>query len=109
MRQSWRSIVITLVRHMMLTVIPGFSPTKPSTSSRKSNERKRVQKKKPEILIDHNNCDSDRAHVMRVENPNASRPVEYQLFLRSLVPRLVERCQVHCGIKLKPADNRDYL
>ena len=80
-----------------------------STSGRKSNERKRVRKKEPEILIDRNNSDSDRAHIMRVENPNASRPVEYQLFLRSLVPRLVERCQGNCGIKLKPADNRDYL
>ena len=44
-----------------------------------------------------------------MENPNASRPLEYQLFLRSLVPRLAERCQGNCGIKLKPADNRDYL
>ena len=79
---------------------------KPSTSCRKSNERKRVRKKEPEIIIDRH---SDRAHVMRVENPNASRPVEYQLFLRSLVPRVVERCQENCGIKLKAADNRDYL
>ena len=83
--------------------------SKPSTSGRKSNERKRVRKKEPEIIIDRNNSHSDRAHVMRVENPNASRPVEYQLFLRSLVPRVVERCQGNCGIKLKPADNRDYL
>ena len=44
-------------------------------SNRKSNERKGVRKKEPEILIDRNNCDSDRAHVMRVENQNASRPV----------------------------------
>ena len=78
---------------------------KPSTSGRKSNERN----KEPEILIDRNNSDSDRAHVMRVENPNAFRTVEYQLFLRSLVPRLVEHCQGNCGIKLKPAHNRDYL
>ena len=63
-------------------------------------EWKRVRKKEPEILIDRNNSDSDRAHVMRVEIPNASRPVEYQLFLRSLVPRLVERCQENCGTKL---------
>ena len=82
---------------------------KPSTSGRKSNERKRVRKKEPEIIIDRNNSHSDRAHVMWVENPNASRPVEYQLFLRSLVPGVVERCQGNCGIKLKPADNRDYL
>ena len=82
---------------------------KPSKTGGKSNERKRVQKKEPEILIDRKNSDSDRAHVMRVENPNASRPVEYQFFLRSLLPRLVEHCQENCGIKLKPADNRDYL
>ena len=72
-------------------------------------EWKRVRKKKLEILIDRNNSDSDRALVMRVENPNASWRVEYQLFLRSLVPCLVERCQGNCIIKLKPADNRDYL
>ena len=46
---------------------------------------------------------------MLVENPNASRPVEYQLFLRSLVLRLAKRCQGNCGIKLKLANIRDYL
>ena len=82
---------------------------KPSTSGRKSNERKRVPKKELEILIDRDNSDSDRAQVMRVENPNASQPIEYQIFLRSLVPRLLECCQGNCGIKLKSSDNRDYL
>ena len=94
--------------------VPSFDEhfPKPSTSGRKSNERKRVRKKERGILINRNSSDSDRAHVMRVENPNASLPLEccqYQLFLWSLVPRLVECCQGNCGIKLKPADNRDYL
>ena len=44
-----------------------------------------------------------------MENPNASLPVEYQLFLRSLVLRLARRCQGNCGIKLKLADIRDCL
>ena len=79
---SFRQYVPSLDEHSL----------KPSTSGRKSNERKRVQKKELEILIDRNNSDSDRVHIMRVENPNDSRPVEYQFFLRSLVPRLVERC-----------------
>ena len=69
---SFRQYVPSLDEHSLKT----------STSGRKSSERKRVQKKEPEILIDRNNNDSDRVHVMRVENPNASRPVEYQLFLQ---------------------------
>ena len=35
--------------------------------------------------------------------------VPYILFFRSLVQRLVQRCQENCGINLKPSDNEDYL
>ena len=38
---------------------------------------------------------------MQIEDPNAKRTVPYKLFLRSLVPRQVERCQGNCGNKLK--------
>ena len=35
------------------------------------------------------------------------RRVTYEL--RSMVPRLVDRCQGNCGKKLLPADEQDYL
>ena len=60
--QSFQQYVPSLNEHFL----------KPGTSGRKSNERKRVRKKELELLIDRNNSDSNRAHVMRVENPNAS-------------------------------------
>ena len=44
-----------------------------------------------------------------IEDPNSKRVIPYELFLRSLVPRQVERCQGNCGNKLKPSDNGDYL
>ena len=59
---SSRQYVLSLDEHV----------PKPSRSGRKSNERN----KEPEILIDRNNSDSDRAHVMRMENPNASKQIQ---------------------------------
>ena len=46
---------------------------------------------------------------IRIDEPNAERTVSYLLFLRSLVPRLVEQCQRRCGVKLKTSDDGDYL
>ena len=46
---------------------------------------------------------------VQIEDRNAKRAVPYELFLRSLVPQQVERCQENCGNKLKPADSGDYL
>ena len=59
---SFRQYVPSLDEHFL----------KPGTSGRKLNERKRVRKKELELLIDRDNSDSNSAHVMWVENPNAS-------------------------------------
>ena len=40
---------------------------------------------------------------------NAPEKISYDIFSRSMVPRLVNRCQVNCGDKLFPADKEDYL
>ena len=45
----------------------------------------------------------------KIDDPYAKRTVSYELFLRSLVPSLVEQCQRNCGVKLKTSDDGDYL
>ena len=43
------------------------------------------------------------------QDPNAPEKIWYELFFRSMVPRLVNRCQGNCGDELFPADNEDYV
>ena len=47
--------------------------------------------------------------MQRIEDPNGERPIVYELFFRSMVPRLVQRCQGNCGVKLCTVDEGDYL
>ena len=66
---------------------PEFKREKREKSKRKSLERWEKNKK----------------------DPNVQPQPSYVLFFRSLVPRLVQRCQENCDINLKPSDNEDYL
>ena len=52
-----------------------------------------------------------KAGKVKIQDPNIARKVVYELHLRSMVPRKVERCQGNCGVKLEPSDeaNNDYL
>ena len=78
---------------------------KPVKSGRKSNESKRRRKKDADIVIDRM---EKTKKVQRVEDPNAEQPIAYELFFQSMVPRLVQRCQGTCGVKLCTADEGDY-
>ena len=78
---------------------------KPVKSGRKSNESKRRRKRDVDIVIDRM---EKTKKVQRVEDPNAERPIAYELFFQSMVPRLVQRCQGNCGVKLCTADEGDY-
>jgi len=80
--------------------------SKPSKSGRKPNESKRTRKPQPTVFIDRISRANDHT---RIDNPNAEREVKYELFFRSMVPRLVQRCQGNCGVNLFPADQKDYL
>ena len=79
---------------------------KPVKSGRKPNESKRRRKRDADIVIDRM---EKTKKVQRIEDPNAERPIVYELFFRSMVPRLVQRCQGNCGVKLCTADEGDYL
>ena len=43
------------------------------------------------------------------QDPNAPEKISCELFLRSTVPRLVNRCQGDCGDKLFPVEKEYYL
>ena len=79
---------------------------KPQKSGKKANEKQRKRKGTPEIFVERVQKDEKRT---RIDHPNVQPQVPYVLFFRSLVPRLVQRCQRNCGINLKPSDNEDYL
>ena len=84
--------------------------TKPAKSGRKPSHQTRKRKPEPDVLIKRlENKEKRSGKKVHIEDPNAKRTVLYELFLRSLVPRQVERCQGNCGNKLKSSDNSDYL
>ena len=79
---------------------------KPQKSGKKANEKQRKREKTPEIFVERVQKDEKRA---RIDYPNVQPQVPHVIFFRSLVPRLVQRCQGYCGINLKTSDNEDYL
>ena len=79
---------------------------KPQKSGKKANEKQRKRKETPEIFVERVQKDEKRT---RIDDPNVQPKVPYVLFFRSLVPRLVQRCQGNCSINLKPSDDEDYL
>ena len=71
---------------------------KPKESGKKpSDGYKRIRKQQEtEVVVDR--------HSKRIciEDPNFKPEIPFGLFFRSLVPRLVEKCQDNCGRKLSP-------
>ena len=79
---------------------------KPVKSGRKPNESKRRRKRGAVIVVDRMEKPKK---VQSIEDPNAERPLVYELFFRSMIPRLVQRYQGNCSVKLCTADEGDYL
>ena len=53
---------------------------------------KRIRKQQEtEVIVDRH------AKRIRIEDPNCEPEIPFELFFRSLVPRLVEKCQGNCG------------
>ena len=55
------------------------------------------------VIVDHH------AKRIRVEDPNCEPEISFELFFRSSVPRLVEKCQGTCGRKLSQSNEEDYI
>ena len=84
--------------------------SRPASSGRKPSQKNRIRNPEPEIIINRMSKKSRSSSLhLKVEDPNVERALVYELHLRSQVPRIVERCQGNCGIKLIPADENDYL
>ena len=83
---------------------------KPKRSGRKASDQTCKRKPKPETLIGRLEDREKKAEKkVWIDDLHAKRIVSYELFFRSLVPRLVERCQGNSGVKLKTTDDGDYL
>ena len=72
----------------------------------KKQMKNKEKKDTPEIFIERVQKDEKRTSI---DDTNFQPQVPYILFFRSLVPRIVHRCQGKCGINLKVLDNEDYL
>ena len=61
------------------------------------------KKQETEVIVD---CHTKR---IRIEDPNCEPEIPLELFFRSLVPRLVEKCRGNCGRKVSQSNEEDYL
>ena len=83
---------------------------KPKSSGRKPSDRKRTRKPDFESAFDRlDEKEQESWKWFTFQDPNAPEKISYELFFRSMVLRLVNRCQGNCGDKLLPADKEDYL
>ena len=87
---------VSLFRQHMPTMEKEFK--KPQKSGKKANEKQRKRKETQE----RERVQKDEKRT-RIDDPNVQPQVPCVLFFRSLVPRLVQRCQGNCGINLKPS------
>ena len=83
---------------------------KPKSSSRKPSDRNQTRKPDFESAFDRlHKKEKESRKLFTFQDPNAPEKIWYELFFRSMVPRLVNRCQGNCGDELFPADNEDYV
>ena len=80
------------------------------SSGRKARDRKWTRKPDLESAFDRlDKKEKESRKLFTFQDPNALEKISYELFFRSVVPRLVNRCQGNCRDKLFPADKEDYL
>ena len=83
---------------------------KPKSSGRKPSDRKRTRKPDFKSALDWlDKKEKESRKSFTFQDPKALEKILYELFFRSMVLRLVNRCQGNCGNKLFPADKEDYL
>ena len=83
---------------------------KPKSSGRKPSDRKRTRKPDFESAFDRlDKKEKESRKSFTFQDPNALEKILYELFFRSMVLCLVNRCQGNCENKLLPADKEDYL
>ena len=83
---------------------------KPKSSGRKPSDRKWTRKPDFESAFDRlDKKEKESRKSFTFQYPNVLENISYELFFRSMVPRLVNRYQGNCGDKLFPADKEDYL
>ena len=83
---------------------------KPKSSGRKPIDRKQTRKPDFESAFDWlSKNEKETGKSFTFHDPNTLEKVSYELFFRSVVPRLVNRCKENCGDKLFSVDIEDYL
>lgn len=83
---------------------------KSKSSGRKPSDRKPSRKPDFESVFDWlDKKEKESRKSFNFQDPNAPEKISCELFFRSMVPRLVNRCQGKCGDKLFSAGKEDYL
>ena len=83
---------------------------KPKSSGRKPSDRKRTRKPDFESAFDLlYKKEKESRKPFTFQDSNAPEKISHELFFRSVVPRLVNRCQENCGDKLFPEDKNIIL
>ena len=83
---------------------------KPKSSCKKPSDRKLTRKSDFESAFNRlEKKEKESRKSFTFQDTNAPEKILYELFFRSMVPRLVNRFQENCGDKLFPADKKDYL
>ena len=83
---------------------------KPKSSSRKPSDRNQTRKPDFESAFDRlHKKEKESRKSFTFQDPKAHEKIWYELFFRSMGPRLVNRCQGNCRDELFPADNEDYV
>ena len=74
---------------------------KPKKSGKKpSDGGKQIRKQQEtEVIVDRY------TKRIRIEDPNCEPKIPFELFFRSLVPRVVEKCQGNCCRKLSQSND----
>ena len=83
---------------------------KSKSSGRKPIERKWTRKSDFKSAFNRlDKKETESRKLFAFQDPNGPEKKLYELFFRSVVPLLINRCQGNCGDKLLPADKEDYL
>ena len=72
----------------------------PASSGKMPHEMKKVRKPHAEIIVDR----MEKPEKVKIQDLNIAWKVVYQLHLRSMIPRKVEKRHCNCGVKLEPSD-----
>ena len=103
MAGNYRRKYVKKFRMYKATVNDEYVEPKKIRSKPSDGSKQICKQQETEVIVNFH------AERIRIEHPNCKQEIPFELFFRSLVPRLVEKCQGNCGRKLSQSNEEDYL